>query len=1004
MKKKKSSREKAPSLNSPRKKNKENPRAASGNNRRNKNKNKNNLITHERFPIVAIGGSAGGLEALQKFFPQMPAGSGMGFVVIPHLDPDHESMMTDLLRRLTRMPVDEAKEGMAVESDHIYVIPPNRDMSIFNRTLSLAEPKKAHGLRMPIDAFFRSLAEDQGESAICIILSGTGTDGTLGLRAIHGAGGMCMIQDADSSRYDAMPRSAMNTGLADYILPPEKMPEQLIEYVKKLSRKKGKLELTERRADGLRKILSMVRTQTGHDFSLYKKTTLSRRIEKRLNLHNLEDVNSYVEYLKENSEEVHNLFKDMVIGVTNFFRDPEAFRTLQEKILPAYVKQQPAEYNFRVWVPGCGSGEEAYSIAMILTECTEALKRDLRIQIFGTDIDEEALNVARAGFYSDNIGADVSKDRLRRFFIRENGGFRVKKEMRDMVVFAVQDVTKDPPFTKLDMLSCRNLLIYMETELQDRLLPLFHYSLKPEGFLFLGTSETIGKYTDLFNVLDKKWKLFRSKKTLSVREEIYTALPWTHGFVPRGEGEVKKEEEINISTLAQYNLLQNYAPPSVIVNNKGEILYIHGQTGKYLEPAPGQANLNILEMAREGIRNEIRAGLHQALTRAREKKFSHLHVKTNGTHQEINLMIKPLQQPREARGLVLISFEDVLREKPEPGAKKKTLPGRTRDRRMAELEQELNFTRETLQATIEELQASNEELKSTNEELQSTNEEFQSTNEELETSREELQSVNEELVTVNSELQAKIDLLTRTEQDMKILLDNTKIGIIFLDNDLRINRFTSEALKIFKLIPSDVGRPIHDIRANMEYDALENDARQVLETLRVKETEVLTNEGRTYFMRILPYRTGEGRIEGVVVTFNDTSQVREMREFKAAWGFAKNIAETIREPLLALDRDLKVIWANRSFYRIFRMDGEETEGRRIFEIGNGQWDIPPLRELLLDIIPNKKQLEDFEVVQELPQLGKRRILLNARKIIEAEEAAIPLILLAMEDVTDRKPC
>jgi two-component system CheB/CheR fusion protein len=1000
MKKKKSSAKKSPSPKIPKKEKKEISHAASGNNRG--IENKKNSLPGGSFPIVGIGASAGGLEALEKFFPKMPADSGMAFVVVPHLDPGHESMMTDLLGRRTEMPVTEAREGMAVEPDHIYVIPPNRDMSIFHRTLSLVEPKKAHGLRMPIDSFFRSLAEDQGESSICIILSGTGTDGTLGLRAMQGAGAMCMAQEPESARYAGMPRSAIQTGLADYILPPEEMPSQLVKYVKKLAGKKGKLELTDRRESGLRKILSVVRSQTGHDFSLYKKTTLSRRVERRLNLHNLENIHSYLEYLKENPDEVISLFKDMIIGVTNFFRDPEAFKTLADRILPAYLKDKPDGYNIRVWVPGCSSGEEAYSIAIILTECLEKLSRDLRVQIFGTDIDEEALGSARSGFYSENIATDVSKERLRRFFLREDTGFRVKKQIRDMVVFAAQDVTMDPPFTKLDFLSCRNLLIYMEAELQDRLLPLFHYSLKPEGILFLGTSETIGRYNDLFGTLDKKWKVFQSKTALSpMREEIYTSLPWTHGFLPRGEGEAEKEAEINVGAIAQQNLLQSYAPPSVIVNNKGEILYIHGQTGNYLEPAPGQASLNVLEMAREGIRFEIRAGLHQAVTKAREKKFSRLHVRTDGGQREINLMIKPLQHPRDARGLILISFEDVFRGKPEAASKKKIPPGPSQEKRVAELEQELNFTRETLQATIEELQASNEELKSTNEELQSTNEEFQSTNEELETSREELQSVNEELVTVNSELQAKIDQLSQTESDMKILLDNTKIGIVFLDDNLRINRFTSEALKIFNLIPADIGRPIRDIRSNIEYDSVEKDAREVLESLQVKEKEVRTENGRSHLMRILPYRSGEGHIEGLVLTFSDTTL--KMREFKAAWGFAKNIVETIREPILVLDGDLKVIWANRSFYQTFRMDGEETEGRKVFEIGNQQWDIPRLRELLLEIIPKKKRFEDFEVVQEIAGLGKRRILLNARRIVEAEEAATPLILLAMEDVTDRKP-
>ena len=828
------------------------------------------------FPVVGIGASAGGLEAFEQFFGKMPVDSGVAFVLIPHLDPSHASMMTELLRRVTKIEVAEATEGMAVKPDHVYVIPPNRDISIFHGVLNLAPPQKAHGLRMPIDSFLRSLAEDQGEVSIGIILSGTGSDGTLGLRAINGVGGMVMVQEPSTAKYSGMPASALQTGLADFVLPPDKMPEALVKYTKQSFKKVARPSVTEKRETSLRKILGLIRLQTGHDFSMYKKTTLNRRIEKRMSLHNLEDIGTYVRYLQEHGEEIQLLFKDLIIGVTQFFRDPEAFEALRHRILPKYLEDKPSGYPLRIWVPGCGSGEEAYSLAIVLTECLEELKREMKIQIFGTDINGEAIVFARGGVYSGNIAGDVSADRLRRFFAKDNGNYRIKKEIREMVIFADQDLAKDPPFTKLDLLSCRNLLIYLEPDLQNRLLPVFHYSLKPEGILFLGTSETIGKFPDLFEVVDKRWKVFRSKKTIpSIQEELWTSLPWAQPHIGRGETEeTRKPKAVDIAALAQKTLMDKFAPPSALVNDKGDILYIHGQTGKYLEPAQGHASFNILDMAREGVRYELRSGIHFAVTKMKERRYQALQVKTNGEYQPVNLTVRPIGSPNgEVLGIVLVSFEDVIPTDQGPGIKKKK-PAGEQTKRIEEMEQEIRYTHETLQATIEELQAANEELKSTNEELQSTNEEFQSTNEELETSREELQSVNEELVTLNSELQAKIDQLSQTETDMKILLENTHIGIIFLDNRLCIKRFTSEATKVFNLIPGDVGRPLHDIRYNFEYEDVEREARLVLDDLQAKEMEIPSRDGRWYLMRIIPYRAAENIIDGVVLTFTDTTQLR----------------------------------------------------------------------------------------------------------------------------------
>jgi two-component system CheB/CheR fusion protein len=935
----------------------------------------------------------------------------MAFVLVPHLDPGHASMMTELLRRVTRLEVKEAEDGMKVRPNCIYVIPPNKEMSISHGALRLEPLKKVLGARLPIDSFFRSLADDRGEMAIGIILSGTGTDGTLGIRAIHGAGGTVIAQTPSSAKYYGMPESAVQTGLVDFILNPEKMPLQLKDYSQHLGKKQITLAKREDKEGRLRQILGLIRSRTGHDFSLYKKTTLGRRVEKRMNSRDIDTITAYTGYLRQHPEEVTALFKDMLIGVTQFFRDQEAFEALKRTLLK-YLKEQPEGGTLRAWVPACGSGEEAYSIAILLIECLGELKRELKIQIFATDIDADAINIARNGIYSDNIAGDVNPARLKRFFTREESGFRMKKEVRELIVFAAQDISKDPPFTRLDLLSCRNLLIYLEADLQNRLIPLFHYSLKLTGLLFLGTSETIGKYADLFEVTDKKWKIFQAKKVVNVaQEEPWKVLPWV-GPQPKGEVDqnLPRAKGVDIISAAQKMLLETFAPSTVIANDKGDILYIHGQTGKYLEPAPGPPNLNVFDMARKGLQFELRSGVHYALTRLKERRYRRLEVKVNGDRQLVDLTVKPFIPAKDTKGLVTIVFEDVAeREKRKPD-RKGTRPKLERNDRLQETERELAYTRESLQATVEELQASNEELKSTNEEMQSTNEELQSTNEELETSREELQSMNEELTTVNSELQGKIDQLFRTEDDMRVLLENTNIGIIFLNNQLCIKRFTFKATKMYNLIPSDAGRPLRDIRSNLGNDDIEKEARQVLESLQMQEKELCTMEGEWYWMQIIPYRSSENVIEGVVVTFTDITEAKRSAETitglkiqSAAGEFAKSIVEAVRDPLVVLDRRFRVISANRSFYTTFHVSKEETENRLIYELGNGQWDISGLKGLLGEVLPQNKKIEDFVVEHKFPDIGRKRMLLNARSILENVGPDGPMILLAIEDITHRDP-
>ena len=850
--------------------------------------------TAAALPIVGIGASAGGLEALEQFFRHAPANSGMAFVLVQHLDPNHASLLTEILQRTTSMPVVEALDQIPVEPNCVYVIPPNRDMAIFHGKLQLSVPNEPRGQRMPIDAFLRSLAEDQQENAIGIILSGTGTDGTLGLRAILGAGGVTLVQDPATAKYDGMPSSAIQAGYATHVLPVDKMPEALLAGARTFT-VRTEIPNEPKAASGMNRILMQLRTSTGHDFSLYKKSTIGRRIERRMSQHNIEDTDVYARYLKENPAEVHTLFKELLINVTNFFRDAEAFAVLEKDILPQLCKDKPDDYLFRVWVAGCATGEEAYSIAILLRELMDQSHQEFKVQIYSTDLDDDAIAIARAGFYPPNIAQDVTPERLRRFFIKEDAGYRVKKEIREMVVFAIQNVIKDPPFTKLDLLSCRNLMIYLEPELQNRLIPAFHYALKPGGVLFLSPSESIGNHTELFSSLNRKWKFYRATHSItSSRAAMANVLSWAAETAGKAsEVTISKPKETNFAELTRRVLVQYFAPASVVTDLKGDILYVHGETGKYLRPAPGQASLNIVEMAREGLELELRAAIRIAASEGMPTLNREIQVRTNGGFTTVSLSVRPLPDLDDSQNLLLVSFQDVASPAIKPGRKRSAKPAELA--RIEELERDLAYMKESHQATVEEQQASNEELKSTNEEMQSTNEELQSTNEELETSKEELQSVNEELITVNSELQAKIEQLAGMQNDMKNLLDNTHIGTVFLDEHMIIRRFTREATHIYRLVASDVGRPLNDIKSNLEGEELLTKAQSVLETLVPIEQEVRTHNGAWYLVRIQPYRTLDNIIEGVVLTFTDISKrIEAETAVQLARELAERVVDTIR--------------------------------------------------------------------------------------------------------------
>jgi two-component system CheB/CheR fusion protein len=820
------------------------------------------------FPIIGIGASAGGLEALELFFQHFPSDSGMAFVVVSHLAPNQSSALAEILQRTTDMSVVEAHDQMLVLANHVYVIPPNQSLTIFHRVLQLNVPEQPPGQRMLIDAFLRSLAEDQGEQAVGIILSGTASDGTLGLRAILGAGGITLVQEPATARFDGMPLSAIHAGYASYVLPVEKMPELLINR-RCIPNAQPDALLTSSMLSGVNHILMELRSTTGHDFSLYKKSTIQRRIERRMAVHNIDTVETYARYLKENPTELTLLFKELLINVTNFFRDPEAFEQLQHTVFPQLFQNKPKDYTVRVWVAGCATGEEAYSVAMLLAEFIEAQRNEFKVQIYATDLDDGAIAIARAGIYPANIVQDVSEEQLHRFFSKEPGGsYQIKKSIREMVVFAVQNLIKDPPFTKLDLLCCRNVMIYLEPELQTRLLSTFHYALKTGGVLFLSPSESIGSYTDLFTPLNRKWKLYQANSSGVSTRTVMNNLTWGHESSPKAVETLLKipSPTTNFAELSKRALLQFYAPAAVLTDLHGNILYVQGETGKYLRPAPGQASLNVIEMAREGLPLELRLAIHNAALQKAPTFSRVLAVKTNGHFQPVSFHVRLLpRQVDMSEDYLLVSFHDAPDAEPQsPG----TLPPAAL-RQVEELQSELAYTRENLQRTIEENNAAKEEFKCTHEEMQSTNEELQSTNEELETSKEELQSINEELVTVNSELQAKIVQLSDMQNDMKNLFDNIRIGIIFLDRQFRIRRFTREVARIYRLVDSDVGRSLSDITSDLCYAELLSDAQTVLDTLVLSECVVRAQNGDCFRVRIQPYRTLDNVIDGVVISFTN---------------------------------------------------------------------------------------------------------------------------------------
>lgn len=970
------------------------------------------------FPVVAVGASAGGLEAFTHLLKNLPADTGMAFILIQHLAPAHESILTELLSKATAMPVSEVKEGVAVEPNKVYVIPPAREMNIVQGILHLTPRETGGEQHMPVDSFLRSLAEDRKDNSIAVIMSGTGCDGSLGVRAIKAEGGIVLAQD-ESAKYDGMPKCAVATGSVDFVLPPDKIAAELMRISRhpysaaKEPAEAGKaIPLKE---DDIRVILEMLRRAKGIDFSLYKRSTLMRRTHRRMLLNKIERIENYISYLKENPSEIETLYEDILINVTSFFREPEAFDSLKKIVFPKIVNKSSGDIPVRIWVPGCSTGEEVYSIAISLIEYMDDNKVRQPVQIFATDIDGAAIEKARRGLYPENISRDISPGRLTRFFGKhEGGGYVINKSVREMCIFARQNLVKDPPFSKIDLISCRNLLIYFGRELQQRAARILFYALNPKGFLMTGGSETLGQFADFFSAVDKKNTIY-SRKPGSSRPPVGGRAEFVKEttFPSKGAEGQTAADVFDIRREADAIVLNRYGPSGFVVNEAMEILQFRGDAGPYLRPAPGKASLNLLKLVSEDLVMDLRTAIELA-------KKDNIPVRKNRSEpnetRHIKIDVIPFSDPASGGRCFLVLFEEIKAAGLKPARTKKparTAKGHPEDEETVRLRAELASAKQHFRAMAEKYETAEEELRAMNEEAQSSNEELQSVNEELQTASEELQSTNEELNTVNDELQSRNEEATQLNNDLVNVLSGVEIPIVRLGNDLRIKRFNEGAAKLMNLIASDIERPIGNIRMNIEIPDLEGMALEVIHTLAVKEKEVRDKEGHWYSLVVRPYKTIDNRIEGVLMTVVDINDIkRNLFRIEKAYEYANAIVETVREPLLVLAPNLRVITANKSFYEKFRELPEEIEKRFIYELADGQWNIPALRNLLEKVLPENKTFSDFEVELELPNIGPRVMILNARKIYLEEphvETALNmteqfdrLILLAIEDITERK--
>ncbi|HEY1261952.1 MAG TPA: chemotaxis protein CheB [Terriglobales bacterium] len=967
------------------------------------------------FPIVGIGASAGGYEAFAEMLKSLPENTGMAFVFVQHLDPSHGSVLSEILSRTTRIPVVEVTDGMKVAPNHIYVIPANTTMLLVDGELRLGARTLVRGQHLPIDHFFHSLAETRGNQAIGVILSGTASDGTEGCRAIKAGGGITFAQDEESAKFSSMPRSAASAGCIDFVMPPRQIARELTRIVRHpyIVERKAQDEKSAGLGNGpeLNHLLSMVREASGVDFGLYKQTTLQRRIKRRMVVHRLEDIKDYLRYVRQNPAELDELYRDILIHVTGFFRDKESYDALAERVFPALFQSRNLdEQPLRIWVPGCSTGEEAYSIAICLLEFLWEKARNASrgtittkaVQIFATDISEAALDRARTGLYTDAAVAEVSPQRLSRFFIRLDGGYQINKSIREMCVFARQNVTKDPPFSNLDLITCRNLLIYLGPELQKRVIPTLHYALKPDGYLMLGGSESLGSFTDHFLLLDKKHKIYQKKRSAARLITYFSGTDYTARRPELAKPSPAPADTLTVDREVERVLVNRFVPASIVVNEQMEIVQFRGRTGPYLEPAPGHPTFSLSKMAREGLLVDLRAALNKAKKSNTTARAERVPVKSNGHTREVDLEVIPVRGQGTAERFYVIVFQDArkpLPERPEsPGREKARLDRSFVARENERSKREVAQLREQLQSLIEDHETTSEEFKSANEEVLSANEELQSTNEELETAKEELQSSNEELTTLNEELQNRNTELSLANNDLMNLLGNVNIPVVMVGNDLRIRRFTPPAQKLLNLIPADMGRRLQEIRPNLDVDDMESAVQATIDTATLQEREVHEKNGAWYMMRVRPYKTWDSKIDGAVISFQDIDDLK--RSVSTSRDYSDSVIENARESILIVDPSLRVSSANRAFYKLFQLSRAEVEGCSLDEIANGEWSAHGLREALGEILRGQGRLDHFEVRHDYSGLGPRVMLFNARRIEPTRGQH--MLFLSVEDVTEQR--
>jgi len=922
------------------------------------------MKTKKSFPIIGIGASAGGLSAFEAFFKGLPSEGhmGMAFILVQHLAPDHKSLLTEIIQRYTKMTVLEVKDGVVVEPNFVYIIPPNRNMVFLNGSLHLFETTVARGHNFPIDFFFQSLAEDLKERAICIILSGTGSDGTLGLRRIKGEGGMSIVQNPETSEFEGMPQNAIATNQVDFILEAKDMGQQILNYVEHKGAVLQEKEMTPSvtSESNFKKVFVLIRKQTGHDFSKYKQNTIYRRVERRLAVQQIKTMEEYVKYLQKSPIEIEALFHDLLIGVTSFFRDKDAFEKLADVIIPAILEEKQDGSDLRIWCTGCSTGEEAYSIAILFQESIERLNKNIQVQIFATDIDAQAITYARSGIYPASIVTVITPERLQKYFVKEAGSntFRIVKSIRDMLVFSEQSIIKDPPFSRLDLITCRNLLIYLGAELQKKIIPLFHYALNAKGILFLGNSETIGNNENLFLTIDSKLKIYQKKEDLYgfKKPSLLNLQPrkWTDTQTSTDSVKILADESRSLREICERNVLKECSMAAAVVNDKGVILYLHGRFGKYLELTSGEVGINnILSIAKDGLKKELTVAFQKAVENNETMRVEEINVKMEGHFTKIKMImkyIKLVNSPIKEDRLYIVLIDEIKEglKKKEPQDGEQT-PYTNLVQQVEDLRIELNIKEQSIEFKNDELETTIEELKSSNEEMQSVNEELQSTNEELETSKEEMQSVNEELTTVNSELEIKVRDLSQVSNDMNNLLAGTNIATIFLDLQQKLARYTPTAIKIINLISTDVGRPIAHIVSNLKgYNTLTEDVGNVIDTLVPKEIEVETLNNKWYNMIIQPYRTLENVVEGIVLTFVDITELKfsnsalEVAEFRL-----RKIFESVKEGIIVIDGITgKITDVNPAFTKLVGYTEKEMMNSLIWEI-----------KLFKEIVSSK---EDFD--------------------------------------------